>query len=161
MQMAQALIEKFKQERNDLENKLAEEKEKFLSLKNEKGANGDAEKEQERESQLIALATEKKGLEEKGKLQAIEIKKMEQKLKFTVSKLEEAQKRKVAPAAIAKSIESYVKQLENANLRLNEANNEVAEKRKETVKLKQENALLTSKLAEIEKKLGNSEKKAA
>ncbi|MBC7538946.1 MAG: hypothetical protein H7281_08995 [Bacteriovorax sp.] len=163
MQMAQALIEKFKHERSDLESKLLEEKEKNIKLRDEKGVTGGPSKEQvEKDLLMTNLQAEKKSLEEKYRAQVLELKKMEQKLKFTTAQLEESQKRKAQPAvASTKSNETYIKQLENANARITEANNEVTEKKKEAIKLKQENTLLASKVSELEKKLGNSEKKAA
>ncbi|MDD4973185.1 MAG: hypothetical protein PHY93_02490 [Bacteriovorax sp.] len=161
--LAQALIEKFKQERTDLENKIAEEKEKYIKLKDEKAIAAGPSKEQlEKDLLLINLQVEKKSLEDKQRIQGIELKKLEQKLKFSIAQLEESQKRKTQPTvAISKSNEVYVKQLENASARITEANNDITEKKKEAIKLKLENALLASKVSELEKKLSNIDKKAA
>lgn len=160
IQMAQALIEKFKQERNEFEVKFNEEKEKSAKPGDSKGAdNAIAEK----DKQIIAIASEKKILEEKFRAQSIELKKQEQKLKFTIASLEESQRKRTSqPAqAAAKSNDVYIKQLENANARIADAANDLGEKKKEILKLKQENAVLSAKSAELEKKLGNIEKKAA
>jgi hypothetical protein len=163
IQLAQALIEKFKQERIDFENKIIEEKEKYIKLRDEKAiAAGPLREQMEKDSLLINLQSEKKSMEEKQRVQAIELKKLEQKLKFTTAQLEESQKRKAQPAvAVGKSNETHLKQLENANARIAEASNDITEKKKEAIKLKQENTLLASKVSELEKKLGNIEKKAA
>lgn len=161
MQSAQALIEKFRQERADLEVKLREEKEKYSKLKDEKGSGG-KDKDLENEILISSLNSDKKSLEEKTRLQAIELKKIEQKLKFTMAQLEEAQRKKAAPAAAStKSNEAYIKQLEQANSRIAEATADLTEKKKEIHKLKQDNNVMGTKVAELEKKLANYEKKAA
>ncbi|MDO9180883.1 MAG: hypothetical protein Q7U04_00675 [Bacteriovorax sp.] len=150
IQFAQSLIEKFKQERSDFENKLIEEKEKYIKLKDEKF------------SPVAPAAVVSKDHSEKEKLMGIELKKMEQKLKFTIAQLEEAQKRKAQTGGASnKSNEAHLKQLEQANSRIADANNDLAEKKKEAIKLKQENSQLSAKITELEKKLGHLEKKAA
>lgn len=161
MQMAQSMIEKMKQDRTELESKLREEKEKYSKLKEEKADNG-KEKNIEQEILISSLHSDKKSLEEKLKIQGIELKKIEQKLKYTSAQLEEAQKKKAGQAAAGnKSNEAYIKQLESANSRLAEASSDLVEKKKELHKYKQENAIMNAKLAELEKKLANLEKKAA
>jgi hypothetical protein len=161
MQSAQTLIEKFRQERNDFEIKLREEREKYSKLRDEKGSDS-KDKNLEHEILISSLNSDKKSLEEKTRVQIIELKKMEQKLKFTTAQLEEAQKRKAAPVAASnKSNEAYIKQLEQANARIAEATVDLTEKKKEIHKLKQDNNVMGSKLAELEKKLAISEKKAA
>lgn len=159
MQMAQALIEKFKQERNDFEIKLQEEREKRSNVRDEKTDNGATEK----DKQLLMISSEKKILEDKMRAQSIELKKLDQKLKFTVAQLEESQrKRTIQPAqAAAKSNDAYIKQLDQANSRLTNAATDLADRKKEIHKMKQENALLSSKIVELERKLSNMEKKAA
>ncbi len=161
IQMAQSLIEKFKQERIDVEAKLFEEREKYAKLRDEKPM-VTVVKDSEQIAQLQNITTDKKILEEKYKLQSIELKKLEQKLKFSLAQLDESQRKKAAPAASAvKSNEVYIKQLESANARIADAATDLAERKKEILKLKQENNIMATKLAEVEKKLSNTEKKAA
>lgn len=160
MQSAQGMIEKMKNEKAELEKNLFEEREKYARLREEKPAENKT-KGLEQEILISSLTSDKKTLEDKLKLQSIELKKVEQKLKFTTAQLDEAQKKKSAPAGGAKSSEAYIKQLELASSRLAEASTDLTEKKKEIHKLKQENALMNSKLTELEKKLANAEKKAA
>lgn len=160
MQSAQGMIEKMKSEKSELEKALQEEREKYARLREEKPAENKS-KNLEQEILISSLTSDKKSLEDKLKLQSIELKKIEQKLKFTSAQLEEAQKKKGAAGGGAKSNEAYIKQLELANSRLAEASTDLTEKKKEIHKLKQENALMNSKITELEKKLANAEKKAA
>jgi hypothetical protein len=161
MQVAQSLIEKFKQERKEVDNRLADEKEKFSKLKDVKSS-GEPAKSPAVDTQITDLIYEKRSLEEKFKLQNIELKKMEQKLKFTMAQLEESQRKRAAPTATAtKSNETYIKQLEQAKGRIEESGKDLTERKKEIMKLKQENNILTGKLTELERKLMILEKKAA
>ena len=159
MQMAQSVIERFKQDKLEMEARFQEEREANRKLKEENSAAGSnsAMKSElaEREAQIAILQSERKSSEDKYKLLSIELKKTEQKLKYVTSQLESSNKK---GGAGQKSADAYAKQLELANSRLGEANNEVAEKRKEIVKLKQENTLMSSKIAELEKKLGVTKK---
>lgn len=163
IQFAHALIIKLKEERTDFQNKLSEERERYNKLKEEKAAEVNLPKDQvEKDLLLVNLQSEKKLMEEKFRAQGMELKKIEQKLKFITAQLDESQKRKTqSSAALNKSNEIYIKQLENASARIEDANNEMSEKKKEMFKLKQENALLVTKVSELEKKLSNHEKKAA
>lgn len=164
IRMAQTLIERFKMEKIELEAKLDTERALARKYKEEidqkvkptlsNHAEADLEKE------LQTLSQEKKSLEDKNRLQSMELKKLEQKLKFTTSQLE-AQLRKKGPQAAAKSNEAYIKQLETASQRIAEATNELSEKRKEIIKLKQENNVLSGKLSDLERKISSSDKKAA
>ena len=162
MQLAQRLIEKLKTEKIELESKLSIEKQKPSKIKEEK-APPVRSNDEEKEAQIMALVLEKRAMEEKFKVQTIELKKSEHKLKYALAQLEESQRKKAAPTTSSplKSNESYIRQLENANSRILEASNDIAEKKKENIKLKQENALLTSKVSELEKKIAYMEKKAA
>lgn len=162
-QMAQALIDKVKQERNDFEARLSEEKEKQAKQHEEKAGVDTSSKElAEKDKQFASLSTEKKILEEKNRALAIELKKQEQKMKFTQAQLEESQRKKTAQAAgPSKSNDVVIKQLESAKSRLSDVTSDLADRKKEIHKLKQENALLSGKAVELEKKLANMEKKAA
>ncbi|QDK40391.1 hypothetical protein DOM21_02755 [Bacteriovorax stolpii] len=159
MQMAQSVIERFKQDKLEMESRFQEEREANRKLKEENSAAGSnsAMKSElaEREAQIAILQSDRKASEDKYKLLSIELKKTEQKLKYVTSQLESSNKK---GGSGQKSADAYAKQLEQANSRLSEANNEVAEKRKEIVKLKQENTLMSSKIAELEKKLGVAKK---
>lgn len=147
LQIAQSVIERLRGGRT------SEEKEALSS-------NPLASEVQSKDLTIQNLTNERKIIEEKFKTQTMDLKKVEQKLKFTISQLAAANKQK-GSAAGQKSSDAHLKQLEQANARTNEVTAEVAEKRKEIVKLKQENGMLSSKLAEVEKKLANMEKKAA
>lgn len=162
-QMAQALIDKVKQERNDFEARLIEEKEKQAKQHEEKAGVDTSSKElAEKDKQFASLSTEKKILEEKNRALGIELKKQEQKLKFTQAQLEESQRKKTAQATgPSKSNDVVIKQLESAKSRLSDVTSDLADRKKEIHKLKQENALLSGKAVELEKKLANMEKKAA
>lgn len=162
-QMAQALIDKVKQERNDFEARLIEEKEKQAKQHEEKAGVDTSSKElAEKDKQFASLSTEKKILEEKNRALGIELKKQEQRLKFTQAQLEESQRKKTAQATgPSKSNDVVIKQLESAKSRLTDVTSDLADRKKEIHKLKQENALLSGKAVELEKKLANMEKKAA
>lgn len=162
-QMAQALIDKVKQERNDFGARLIEEKEKQAKQHEEKaGVDTSSKVLAEKDKQFASLSTEKKILEEKNRALGIELKKQEQKMKFTQAQLEESQRKKTAQAAgPIKSNDVVIKQLESAKSRLTDVTSDLADRKKEIHKLKQENALLSGKTVELEKKLANMEKKAA
>ncbi len=163
MQMAQSVIERFKNDKLEMETRYQIEKETNRKLKEERdtqGSIGSKNEMLEKDNLIVAMTNEKKAMEEKFKVMTLELKKTEQKLKFATSQLESSNKKK-GPAAGQKSAEAYAKQLEQANGRLAESANELAEKRKEAIKLKQENTLLSSKIAELEKKLGIADKKAS
>lgn len=159
MQSAQAVIEKFKQDKMEMDTRLQDERETNRKLKDElnnTGSSAIAKSEMaEKDAQIHILQEARKSTEEKFKLLSIELKKTEQKLKYTASQLESSNKK---GGAGQKSADAYAKQLDQATSRLNDANNEVGEKRKEIVKLKQENSLMSSKIAELEKKLGIAKK---
>jgi hypothetical protein len=161
--VAQVLIEKLKSERLDLHEKISIEKDKFNKLKDEKVILTHASRDPiDNDPSVIALLAEKRILEEKLKAQSLDLKKIEQKLKFATAQLDESNKRKTVPnGAIGKGNETYIKQLESANLRITDASAEIAEKKKEVIKLKMENTLLTTKVYDLEKKLTILEKKAA
>ena len=131
IQIAKSLIENFKLERRGFENKLNEERQKHVVSPGAKREFAEpiivqpdvVVKESEAEKQLSYLTTEKKILEEKFKIQGIELKKFEQKLKFTTAQLEESQRKKAVPVSNAntKSSDVYAKLLENATARINDA----------------------------------------
>lgn len=157
VQIAQSMIESLKQEKLTLELRLSQEKDTIRKMKEERGSK---DMDAETEGLISTLTSEKKIMEDKFKLQSIELKKVEQKLKYTNSQLESVSKKKAAPAN-QKSTEAYVKQLDQASARLADATAEVGEKRREIVKLKQENQMISTKLTELEKKLAIFEKKVA
>lgn len=163
MQMAQSVIERFKNDKLEMETRYQLEKEANRKLKEDKDIQGSPALKlelQEKETLIQSMLTERKAIEEKFKAMTLELKKTEQKLKYTTSQLESSNKKK-GQGAGQKSAEAYAKQLEQANGRLAESANELAEKRKESIKLKQENTLLSNKIAELEKKLGIADKKAS
>lgn len=161
--MAQSSIEKYRQECMDLEYKLIQEKEKFIKVRDDKLVNEKSNTESE-EALIASLATEKRALEEKLKIQVLENKKMEQKLKFTSAQLEESKKRKSSSlmnSVNTKNNDIYTKQIENLNGRMQEISTDLIEKKKEIYKLKQENVTLVASLSEMEKRLSTYEKKAS
>lgn len=160
MQSAQSVIEKMKSDKSELEKQLREEREKVAKLRDEKSSDH-KDKAMEQEILISSLTSDKRSLEDKLKIQNIELKKIEQKMKYVTAQLEEAQKKKGSAAGGLKSNEAYIKQLELANNRLAEASSDLTERKKEIHKLKQENALSNAKITELEKKLANAEKKAA
>ena len=161
MQVAQSVIERFKNDKLEMEQRFQEEREASRKLKEGSGSVQSLKTElEERDSQISSLQSDKKVIEEKFRALSIELKKVEQKLKYSTSQLVSSNKKAVA-ASGQKSVESYIKQVEQVTSRFKDATNEIAEKRKELVKLKQENTLMQSKLAELEKKLGMADKKAS
>lgn len=161
MQMAQSVIERFKQDKLDMEQRFQEERETSRKLR-ESGGNVQSFKVEieERDNHISSLVAEKKAIEEKFRALGIELKKAEQKLKYSASQLDSSNK-KAAASPGQKSVESYIKQFEQVTSRFKEATADIADKRKDIVKLKQENTLMQSKLAELEKKLGMADKKAS
>lgn len=155
MQISQSLVEDLKQEKIKLEAHLSAERDTVRKLKEEKGGKGQDE---EKDGMIQVLSADRKALEDKLKLQSMELKKTEQKLKYTLSQLDASNKKKPSGA---KSSEAYAKQLDQANARMAESTAEVTEKRREILKLKQENQVMSSKITELEKKLANLDKKVA
>lgn len=152
LQLTQSVIERFRQDKIEMEQRLNEYSRK---LKDEKGPSSLSKEDLNEKDELIStLYSEKKIIEEKFRAQSIELKKTEQKLKFTASHLETASKRKAVTPTGHKSSEMLQKLLEQAN-------SEMAEKRKEAVKLKQENTMMINKIADLERKLGIADKKAS
>ncbi|MBC7429283.1 MAG: hypothetical protein H7336_11765 [Bacteriovorax sp.] len=164
MQKAQSVIERFKQDKLEMEARFNDEKENSRKLKEDLGVSGSGvskEEVAEKDAVINILTSEKRASEEKLRAMTIELKKTEQKLKFTTSQLESASKRKVVPTPGQKSPEALAKDLEITKNKLAEVALEIAEKRKEVIKLKQENTMMSNKIAELEKKLGNADKKAS
>lgn len=157
VQLAQSIIEGLKQDKLKLEIRSAEDRDTIRKLKEEKGA---TRNDDEKDGIIQVLSSDRKALEDKLRLQAIELKKVEHKLKYTLSQLESSNKKKAA-ASGAKSADAYAKQLDQASARMSEAIAEVSEKRREIVKLKQENSMMTNKITELEKKLAILDKKVA
>lgn len=155
LKMAQTTIEEMK-----LEFKKNEIFANELLIKNQ-NESGAIDYVVEKDGIIQGLSDEKKELEEKLRSQSLELKKAEQKLKFTLSQLESSNKRKMAAGPNQKSAEVYAKQLDHASGRLAEAAAEVIEKRREIVKVKQENSMLSAKITELEKKLAYLDKKSA
>lgn len=162
LQIAQLVIERFKQDKIEMELRYNVEKEALRKLRDEKGPSGVSKEELlEKDLALSGAMTEKKLMEEKFRAQAIELKKLEQKLKFVTSQLETAGKRKTPSPTGQKSAEAIQKLLDQSNARLAETTSEMAEKRKEVIKQKQENIMMSNRIAELEKKLAAADKKAA
>lgn len=155
LQLAQSLIEDLKQDKLKLEIRASEDREIIRKFKEEKGA---IRNDDEKDGIIQVLTADRKALEEKVRAQGIELKKVEQKLKFTLSQLESSNKKK---SAGPKSADAYAKQLDQASARMAEATADVAEKRREIVKLKQENSMMGTKITELEKKLAILDKKVA
>lgn len=154
LKIVQGVIEELKIEKIKQD---AHENEDHEHLKkNKDGKKADDEKDET----INVLNADKKALEEKFKAQGIELKKAEQKLKYTLSQLESSNKKKSGGGS-NKSFEVYAKQLDQASARMAEATAEVIEKRREIVKAKQENSIMAAKITELEKKLAILDKKVA
>jgi hypothetical protein len=157
LDLAQSIIDNLKSEKVKLETRVSEDRETIRKLKEEKGG---TKHEEEKDGLIQVLTADRKALEEKFRAQAIELKKVEQKLKYTVSQLESSKKKTGANAG-QKTAETYAKQLDQLSSRMAEVSAEVGEKRRETVKLKQENSMMSTKITELEKKLAILDKKVA
>ena len=159
LRLANAVIEQLKNETNVVENYDSIDREQFKKSREDLVLRKNID---EKNEIIERLSTEKKDMEEKLKIQHIELKKAEQKLKYTISQLESANKKKPTPNNPGlKSPEAYVKQLDLASSRMAEVTAEVIDKRREVVKMKQENYMLLLKIGELEKKMTNLEKKVA
>lgn len=158
LKLAQSIIEEMKIEKAKLESRAHEDREQLKKNKEEVVIK---KSDDDKDGVIQALTAERKGLEEKFRAQAIELKKAEQKLKYTLSQLESSNKKKPAVNPNLKSAEVLSKQLEQASARMAEATAEVIEKRREIVKVKQENSMMSAKITELEKKLANLDKKVA
>jgi chromosome segregation ATPase len=179
MQMAQTLINKFKKEKSDLEDKFradADElrklklelaKEKITDKKIEGGSHAPThnqiqEVEKQYEEKIHTLVAERKIIEDKYKEQSLEFKKLEHKLKMTSSQLEEAGRKNKSEKGKGQPSDTVIRQLEFANKKLSETTEDLTEKKRDLIKLKQENQQLNAKLQEVEKKLlMMTDKKAA
>lgn len=164
VQMAQVLIERLKHDKHEMEAHFLEEKEALKAEHEEQlvelMANGKSDSLSKKDGPLTALTNEKKALEDRLKAQGLELKKVEQKLKFATSQLENSSAKKDAKASV-KSNEAYAKQLDLMNIRMENAIAEVSEKRKEIHKFKLENTTLSMRISELEKKLSLYDKKAS
>lgn len=158
LKVAQSIIDEMKIEKAKLEMRISDDQEQQKMSKVEIGTNKDDE---DKDGVIQALNIEKKALEEKFRTQGFELKKVEQKLKFSLSRLESATKKSPAANSNLKSPEAYAKQLDQASTRMAEVTAEVLEKRREIVKVKQENSMMSTKITELEKKLLYLEKKIA
>jgi chromosome segregation ATPase len=152
---AQAVIDELKMEKSKYDANPNED-----LMKKDKVEAGFKKTDDEKDGTINVLTADKKALEEKFRVQGIELKKAEQKLKYTLSQLESSNKKK-SSANSNKSVEVYAKQLDQASARMAEATAEVIEKRREIVKVKQENSMMLSKITELEKKLAILDKKVA
>ena len=184
MKMAHALIQKFKTEKVEQEEKFKSEIDELRRLKLEqnlekgtpekvsdsvgsigsitKSNSNHEELQKQLEEKVNHLQAEKKALEEKYKDQGLEMKKIEHRLKITSTQLEEANKKNARPEkAKANSNDAYIRQLEFANKKLSEVSEDLTEKKRELLKIKQENQQLSTKVTELEKKVAQADKKAA
>lgn len=158
LKLAQSIIDDMKIEKAKLESRANEDRE---ALKKNKDDTVVKKVDDEKDSIIQVLTADRKTMEEKFRAQAIELKKAEQKLKYTLSQLESSSKKKPAANPNQKSAEILSKQLDQASARMAEATAEVIEKRREIVKVKQENSMMSAKISELEKKLANLDKKVA
>jgi hypothetical protein len=170
MQMAQTLINKFKKEKNDLEEKYRGDAEELRRLKLEMAKEktddkkGEAatqvvsnkhalEAEKQQEERINALIAERKIIEDKYKEQSLEFKKLEHKLKMANSQIEEVGRKNKQEKGKGQASDTVMRQLEFANKKLTETTDDLTEKKRDLIKLKQENQQLNAKLQEVEKKL--------
>lgn len=162
--MAQVLIERLKHDKQEMETRFQEEKSVILNEHEEKlmelVGNSRPDANAKKDGPITALTNEKKILEDKLRAQGIELKKLEQKLKFANSQLDSSSSKKDAKSS-AKNSEAYAKQLETVSAKLEAATAEISDKRKEVHKYKLENATLSMRITDLEKKLGIQDKKAS
>jgi hypothetical protein len=167
LQMSLSVIQRFKKDKIEMDARFSEQRDARRKEKDERivgtSLSGLSKEEMlEKDMAIVLLSNEKKAAEEKLHVQGIELKKIEQKLKYTIAQLDSASKRKASPiGGSQKSAEQLVKELEVSKSKLYEATSDVAEKRKEMNRLKLENSMMTNKIAELEKKLAHEDKKAS
>lgn len=159
---SQSVIQKFKEEKQKLESEIYHLKDRVASTEMERKTqeskgSGDAEI-QKRELIIQSLSHEKKSIEDQLKLQAIEFKKLEQKMKILTVQNDELTKKK---GGSAKNVENAQRQVELANEKTKEAVHELTEKKKELLKLKNENSIQNVKIQELERKLASLERAKA
>lgn len=162
--LSQSIINKFKDEKSKLDLEIHVLREKVLKQEEEAlgrldpHASSTTQENIKKEAMIQALSTDKKGLEDHVRIQNIEIKKLEQKLKILSVQNEELTRKK---GGSAKNVEAAHRQVEVANQKAQEAVQEVAEKKKEVLKLKNENSLLLVKIQELERKIATLERAKA
>lgn len=162
--LSQSIINKFKDEKSKLDLEIHVLREKVLKLEEEAlgkldpNATSTAQENVKKEALIQALASDKKGLEDHIRIQNIEIKKLEQKIKLLSVQNEDLTRKK---GGSAKNVEAAHRQVEAANQKAQEAVQEVAEKKKEVLKLKNENSLLVVKIQELERKMATMERAKA
>ena len=112
--------------------------------------------------QIQGLQDGIKQIDEKHKEAALEVKKLEQKLKFSNSQMDVLLKKKnIAPKGVQKDSSDVSRELDKLRATFKRLEQDYAEKKTESFRLKQENLILMTKLADVEKKLSYAEKKVA
>ncbi len=162
LSMSQSVISKFKDEKQKLEGEIHHLKDRVASGEMEVASKitdkGNEAEVQKRDVIIQSLSHDKKALEDQVKLQSIEFKKLEQKMKILTVQNDELSKKK---GGSAKNVENAQKQVEMANEKTKEAVQEIAEKKKEILKLKNENSIQNVKIQELERKLAALERAKA
>lgn len=160
--MSQTIIGKFKEEKQKLDSEIFNLKDQISSLKMEARPqhiekNNDTEL-QKRDLIIQSLTHEKRSAEDQFKLQSVEVKKLEQKLKILTVQNDELTKKK---GGSAKNVENAQRQVEQANEKTKEALHELTEKKKDLLKLKNENSIQNVKIQELERKIASLERSKA
>lgn len=159
--LSQTVMQKFKEEKQKYEAEIFQLKEKVSRSDSESKNRDKAVDDQEimkRDTIIQSLTQEKKSAEDQYKLQGIELKKLEQKIKILVVQNEELTKKK---GGNTKNVENAQRQVELANQKTQEAVTELTEKKKDILKLKNENSILSVKIQELERKLASLERAKA
>lgn len=162
--LSQSILNKFKDEKSKLDLEIHVLREKVLKQEEEALGKLDphaptsTQDNIKKEALIQALANDKKGLEDHIRIQNIEFKKLEQKMKLLSVQNDDLARKK---GGSAKNVEAAHRQVEVANQKTQEAIQEVAEKKKEVLKLKNENSLLVVKIQELERKMATLERAKA
>jgi hypothetical protein len=162
--LSQSILNKFKDEKSKLDLEIHVLREKVLKQEEEALGKLDphaptsTQDNIKKEALIQALANDKKGLEDHIRIQNIEFKKLEQKMKLLSVQNDDLARKK---GGSAKNVEVAHRQVEVANQKTQEAIQEVVEKKKEVLKLKNENSLLVVKIQELERKMAILERAKA
>lgn len=151
----------------EISKKLQEKENEILRLRqaeSENNASTDDNAKMELEKQLEEIKLKERAAQHELKAQALKVRQLEQKLKFSQAQIDKQTSRSGAAAAAASAPSNNEKRLEKINQKLAESMKaqsiEVAEKKKEAIKLKAENNQLAHKISELERQLSKVTKAA-
>ncbi len=144
----------------EMSKKLQEKENEILRLRQaetESNALADDKGKSELEKQLEELRLKERAAQHEVKAQALKVRQLEQKLKFTQAQIDKQSSRSGAAAASANAPSNNEKRLEKINQKLADGMKtqslEIADKKKEAIKLKAENNQLLHKITELERQI--------